>query len=113
MSLLVALALAAAPAKPLNEDQAFDLVFRAVHQLYPRESLECFALMTEETSRTAFEIAVREDHKRKCGGDPGVMPVRVRFKVGRSPVKLWVYDLLHDAYRPCPLSRRGPRCPAD
>jgi len=113
VSLLVAIALAATPPRPLTEDQAFDIVFKVVHQLYPGESIECFALMTEESSRTAFEIAVRENHKRKCGGDPGVMPVRVRFKVGRSPARLWVYDVLNDKYRPCQLSGRGPRCPKD
>ena len=101
----------AAAAPPLTEDQATDLVFKAVHQLYPRESIECFAVMTEKSSRSTFEFAVREDHKRKCGGDPGVMPVRNRFKVARSPVKLWIYDTLQDAYRPCSLSKRGPRCP--
>ena len=113
MSLLVAVALAATPARLLTEDEAFDLIFKAVHQLYPRESIECFALMTEESSRTAIEIAVRENHKRKCGGDPGVMPVRVRFKVGRSPARLWVYDVLTDKYRPCQLTGRTPRCPKD
>jgi hypothetical protein len=112
--LALALGSAAAPAsRPLTEDQAFDLVFKAIHQLYPDEPPSCFALMTEEKSRTTFDIAVREDHKKQCGGDPGVMPVRVRLRVGRRPVRLWVYDLLNDAYRPCRLSRSlKPTCPS-
>jgi hypothetical protein len=109
----VALASAAAPARPITEPQATDLVFKAVHQLYPRESLRCFAAMTEESSRRAFDIAGRENHKRGCGGDPGVMPVRDRFRVGRSPVSLSIYDVVNDAYRPCRLTARGPRCPKD
>jgi hypothetical protein len=110
----IALASATAPAQsPIAEAQALDLVFKAVHQLYPRESLRCFSLVTEESSRRTFDIAVRENHKRRCGGDPGVMPVRDRFKVGRSPVSLSIYDVVSDAYRPCRLSARGARCPTN
>jgi hypothetical protein len=115
LSVLVAIALAsaAAPQRPLSEAQATDLVLKAVRQLYPKESLRCFAVMTEESSRGSFGIAVREDHKPGCGGDPGVMPVRDRFKVGRAPVSLSIYDVSTDAYQPCRLSARGPRCPTE
>jgi len=60
MSLLLALALsaAAAPAgRAISEDEAIDVVFKAVHQVYPSEALQCFSLMTEDISPHAFEIA--------------------------------------------------------
>jgi hypothetical protein len=115
LSVLIAIALASAAAarRPFSEDQAIDLVFKAVRQLYPGEPVRCFAVMTEESSRRTFDIAVRENHQRGCGGDPGVMPVRDRFKVGRAPVSLSIYDVSTDVYRPCRLSERGPRCPTD
>ena len=111
--LAIALGSAAAPAaRPMSEDQATTLVFRAVRQLNPTESIECFSLLTEERSRTSFDIAVYEKHNRRCGGDPQVMHVRDRFRVGRSPAKLWIYDLSSDGYRPCRLvNARLPRCP--
>jgi hypothetical protein len=113
-AIAVLVALGSAPASAAtSEAQAVDLVFKAVHALYPREPLRCFSVMTEQSSRRAFELAVRENHKRGWGGDPGVMPVRDRFRVGRSPVSLAIYDIARDAYRPCRLSLRGPRCPKD
>jgi len=112
LNLVLAIALAAAPiSHPLNEDQASKLVFKALPQLYPNESVRCFSVMTEERSRAAFDFAVREIHNRRCVGDPGVMPVRDRFRVGRSPARLWIYDLFNDKYRPCQLSAtKPPKC---
>jgi hypothetical protein len=111
--LAIALGSAAVPVShSLSEDQATSLVFKAVRQGYPRESLQCFSLLTEERSRTSFDIAVYEKHDRRCGGDPEVMHVRARFRVGRSPVSLRIYDPINDAYRPCRLSKAMlPRCP--
>jgi len=98
----------------VHENQAVDLVFKAMRQLYPAESLQCFNVVTEKSSRTAFEIAVYEKHSRRCGGDPEVMHVRDRFRVDRSPIGLSIYDLLNDAYRPCRLSKSlKPTCPED
>jgi hypothetical protein len=108
---LAAAALAAAPARPISEYGAVDLVFKAIEQRYPTESIRCFSLLTEERSRTAFEIAVYEKHDRRCGGDPEVMHVRDRFRVGRSPLRLWVSDL-EGNFRACRLlPGRRPQCP--
>src|SRR3954463_5145153 len=91
-------------AAPLSENQATDLVFKAVHQAYPRESLRCFSLMTEARTRRQFDIAVRENHGGRCGGDPDTMPVRDRFRVSRWPVRLARWNALDDTYRPCRLT---------
>jgi hypothetical protein len=113
LSLLFAVALgsAAAPAQATAEDRALDLVAEAMRQIYPAEAPRCFSLETEERSRKAFGIAVRENHKRGCGGDAGVMPVRDRFRVDRSPIKLWRLDPVQDTYLPCRLVHGRPICP--
>lgn len=113
VAILLAFAPAPAPAAAATTElQAVDLVFKAIHRLYPREPLHCFIVVTEDSSRRTFELAVRENHKRGCGGDPGVMPVRDRFRVTRSPLGLWRWDAPGDTYRRCQLSRAiSPTCP--
>jgi hypothetical protein len=109
--LLAAVLLAAAP---LSEDQSIDLVAKAMHQLSPKQPLGCLAFQTEESSRRQFEIAVREKHGGRCRGDPEIMPVIERFRVFRSPVRLWRWDPVNDSYRRCRLTAaRRPICPAD
>jgi hypothetical protein len=110
VTLLLAAALLAAP---LSESQADDLVFRAIHQIYPGESLRCFSLVTEDRSRTRFGVAVYEKHSRRCGGDPAVTPVRDRFRVSRSPVTLSRWDAVNDTYTRCrPNAASKPACPS-
>jgi len=107
----MAVASAAVHSSLANEHQAVDLVFRATHQLYPKESLRCFSLLTEETTRRRFEIAVYEKHNRRCGGDPNVMNVRDRFRVDRLPIRLWRYDVGEGKYLRCRVTRPSPACP--
>jgi len=95
----------AAPQAPIGEDQAIDIVARAMPGLGWGQRLSCLSYMVEERSRQRFDIAVREKHDKQCGGDPSVMPVVERFRVARSPVKLWRYDVVGDRYQPCQLSR--------
>jgi hypothetical protein len=110
MTLLLATALLAAA--PLSEKQAIDLVSKAMHQVRPGQSPACFAYQTEESSRSQFGIAVREVHNRRCGGDPAIMQVTERFRVGRSPARLWRWDVTDDSYLPCRLTAaRRPLCP--
>jgi hypothetical protein len=109
MTLLLATLLAAAP---LSENQAIDLVAKAMHELRPKQSAACFAYQTEESSRRQFGIAVREIHNRRCGGDPAIEQVTERFRVGRSPSRLWRWDVTNDSYLPCRLTTaRRPVCP--
>jgi hypothetical protein len=95
----------AAPQAPIGEDQAIDLVARAMPRLGWGQKLSCLSYMVEERSIRSFDIAVREKHDKRCGGDPNVMPVVERFRVARSRVKLWRYDVVGDRYLPCQLNR--------
>jgi len=117
MILLVAIVLgiAAVPTgQPVSETQAIELVTNSVHATYSGEPLHCFSFMIEEQSQASFEIAVRENQTRGCGGDPGVAPVRDRFRVDRVPVRLWIYAVSEDAYLPCSVTDDlQPRCPHD
>lgn len=115
MSLLLAIALvmeAASPGHAITEDQAIDRVVpNAMRYLYPNEPLQCFSFMVEDSSPKTFDIVVRETHKRDCGGDPDVMPVRDRFRVGRLPLNLWRYDPVEDMYLRCNLAHGRTTCP--
>jgi hypothetical protein len=103
--------LAAAPASAaVSEDQAIQLVARAMTRI-DKVPARCLAYDTESQTRRTFEIAVRETHARGCGGDPDVMPVIERFRVGRSPTQLWRYDVTNDSYVRCRVSRTRPACP--
>ena len=108
--LAAAVILAAAPASAaVSEDQAIRLVANAMQRIRPVPA-RCLAYDTENQTRRSFEIAVRETHVRGCGGDPDVMPVIERFRVGRSPVQLWRYDVTNDSYVRCRVAR-APTCP--
>ena len=105
---------AGAPASAkLPESQAIEIVSEAVRQVNPgAPPKRCLAYQIEDRSHRAFDIAVRERHGGSCLGDPGVMPVIERFRVTRSPVKLWHFDIVNDMYRACRLTRDlQPTCP--
>ena len=52
----------------------------------------------EVQERYYFDLAIREHHSAKCGGDPHVSPVVDRFRLYRnSDVLLW-YDSAEDRY---------------
>jgi hypothetical protein len=104
------LSLVAVPAPALaavTEDQAIDLVARAMRRLHPEERPQCLSFITEEKSPKAFEIAVAENHKLGCGGDPGALTTIERFRVTRSPAGLWRWDAPADTYRRCRLPSSG------
>ena len=90
---------------PLSEDRAVMLTSKAMETLGPAARNGCLAYEIEDSSPARFDIAVREIHDQRCGGDPAVMPVIERFRVGRSPLKLWRYDVVGDRYLPCRLTR--------
>ena len=81
------------------------LTAKAMERLGPAAAKGCLAYEIEDSSSGRFDIAVREVHDERCGGDPAVMPVIERFRIARSPVKLWRYDVIEDRYRPCRLTR--------
>ena len=86
---------------PLTEDAALNLLLRTLehdHVYAKRISLDCVTFETEETTRIYFEIALREKHDTKCGGDPETSPVIDRYRVNRSSGKIELYDAAADRW---------------
>ncbi|HEY6071406.1 MAG TPA: hypothetical protein VIU85_08545, partial [Chthoniobacterales bacterium] len=62
----------------LNEDAALKVLIKTIkhdHIYDKRISLNCVTFDTEETTRIYFQVALREKHDKKCGGDPDTSPV--------------------------------------
>jgi hypothetical protein len=96
------------PAGGLNEDAALNLLLRTLtrdHVYAKRISLDCVTFDTEETTRIYFEIALREKHDAKCGGDPDTSPVVDRYRVHRASGKIELYATATDSWQPYNPSR--------
>jgi hypothetical protein len=94
---------AAPNARGLNEDAAINALLRALqrdHVYDKRISLDCVTFDTDNTTRTYFEIALREKHNKKCGGDPETSPVVDRYRVNRASGKIELYDSANDSWKP-------------
>jgi len=90
-------------ARPLTEDAALNLLLRKLehdHVYAKRISLDCVSFETEETTRIYFEVAVREKHNAKCGGDPETSPVIDRYRVNRASGKIEWNDAVNDTWLP-------------
>jgi len=88
---------------PLTEDAALNLLLRTLehdHVYAKRISLDCVTFDTEETTRIYFQIALREKHDTKCGGDPETSPVIDRYRVNRASGKIELYDAAADNWQP-------------
>ena len=88
---------------PLNEDEALNVLVHTLqrdHVYDKRISLDCITFDTEETTRTYFEIALRENHNAKCGGDPDISPVVDRYRVNRASGRIEWYEVLLDRWQP-------------
>src|SRR2546423_11911390 len=86
----------------LDEDAATNVLLRALqrdHVYDKRISLDCVMFDTENTTRTYFEIALREKHDKKCGGDPDISPIIDRYRVNRASGKIEMYDLPNDRWK--------------
>jgi len=86
---------------PLTEDAALNLLLRTLehdHVYAKRISLDCVTFDTEETTRIYFQVALREKHDAKCGGDPETSPVIDRYRVNRSSGKIEFYDAAADRW---------------
>jgi hypothetical protein len=101
---LVSTAIAeAARSRPLDEDAALALLDRTLKHdgVYKnRISLDCVIYITEETTDTYFEFALREKHNAKCGGDPEVSPIVDRYRVYRRSGKIEQYKATDDKWQP-------------
>jgi hypothetical protein len=58
----------------------------------------CLAFSTEAATATYFDIAVRETHNANCGGDSGVSPVILRYRVIRKSGGVLLFDSAHGTY---------------
>ena len=90
-------------ARALTEDAALNILLHKLehdHVYTKRISLDCVTFDTEETTRTYFQVALREKHDKKCGGDPDTSPVIDRYRVNRASGKLDWYDAASDNWQP-------------
>jgi len=104
------LAAALLAAAPLSEDKAVMLASWAMERRGPAAAKGCLAYEVEESTRTRFDIAVREIHDDRCGGDPDVMPVIERFRVTRRPAAIARYDVVNDRWLGCRMRKGKPAC---
>ena len=94
----------------MTEAAALDLLVRTIQHdnIYAKRiSLNCVSYVTEETTRTYFEIALREKHEGKCGGDPDTSPVIDRYRVNRASGKIELYDAPADRWQSYAPKRAG------
>ena len=88
---------------PLNEDEALNVLVHTLqrdHVYDKRISLDCVTFDTEETTRIYFQVALREKHNKKCGGDPDTSPVIDRYKINRASGKIEWYNPPKDSWDP-------------
>ena len=88
--------------QPLNEDAALNILLHTLqrdHAYEKRISLDCVTFDTENTTRTYFEVALREKHNAKCGGDPETSPVVDRYRINRASGKIEWYNLPEDRWK--------------
>jgi len=87
--------------KVLSENEAFDLLMQKVQSdsLYSSWiKIDCLRFFREESTKTYFDIAIREKHEGDCPGDPNTQPVVDRFRVMRSTKKILWQDFLSGDY---------------
>jgi len=88
---------------PMTEDAAINLLLdnlKRDHVYEKRISLDCVSFETEETTRIYFEVAIREKHNAKCGGDPETSPVIDRYRINRASGKLEWNDAVNETWLP-------------
>ncbi|WP_426107436.1 hypothetical protein, partial [Massilia sp. TSP1-1-2] len=93
----------ASATEKISEKQALNLL---MSELKARkiESLDCLFFMSggnppAESKATVWEFEAREVHDKRCGGDPGVAPLRDTYKIS-SAGQVWAYDVVNDSYKP-------------
>ena len=95
---------------PLTEDAALNLLLQTLkrdHVYDKRISLDCVTFDTDETTRIYFEIALREKHTAKCGGDPDTTPVVDRYRVYRASGKIEWFNPVENNLQPYNPARIG------
>jgi hypothetical protein len=80
-------------------EQAVELVASKAVPVYRSWTKpECLSFMAEGEIREDFDIAIRERHTGKCGGDPQTSPVVDRFRVPRGSGTILWYDPVNGEY---------------
>ncbi len=81
----------------ISENQALAIVIQKVKDdaLYSAwAKIECLSFYTEEISENNIDIAIRENHKDNCLGDPDTAPIVDRFRILRLTKKLLWYNFV-------------------
>jgi hypothetical protein len=89
-------------ARGLDEDAALNLLLRTLKrdQVYDKRiSLDCVTFDTEEKNNNYFEFVLRENHTKKCGGDPNVSPTVDRYRVYRASRRIERFDPVNDNWQ--------------
>ena len=91
--------LAAAPVPVDTIELAVDLVATRVVPVYRSwTKVECLGYMAEGRIDRHFDIAVREKHTGRCGGDPATAPIVDRFRVLRGTRTILWYEPANGEY---------------
>jgi hypothetical protein len=93
---------AAAP-QQVSEQQALDLLVKQL-KAHRVADLDCLGFMDESDhpangKADQWDFAAHEIHDERCGGDPGVSPVRNRYRVDATG-KVLVYNAAEADYVP-------------
>ena len=91
------------PPRQISEQQALDLLVTQL-KAHRVADLDCLSFMTESDApangkAVQWEFAAHEIHNERCGGDPGVSPVRDRYQVKASG-KILVYNAAEGEFAP-------------
>jgi cytochrome c len=89
--------------KQLSEQQALDLLVKQL-KAHRVADLECLSFMDESDhpsngKAAQWDFAAHEIHNARCGGDPGVSPVRDRYRIDAAG-KVLVYNAAETDYAP-------------
>ncbi|RFP15457.1 hypothetical protein D0T25_20330 [Duganella sp. BJB488] len=91
-----------AASKEITESQALDLLLAGLKRRKVAD-LDCLEFMAETddpavSKAEQWEFAAHEIHDKRCGGDPGVSPVRDRYQIS-SAGKVKVYDAAEGEFK--------------
>lgn len=93
---------APAPKHASSEKQALDVLITEL-KAHKIDGLDCLSFATggapAESKGKIWEFEAREIHDNRCGGDPGVAPLRDTYRVS-SEGQVSAYDVANDKYKP-------------
>jgi len=108
---MMILSLALAASAPVTKARAVTLLTDAMQRIDPTTPDFCLSFETAVSTRTRFDVTVREVHDYRCGGDPAQEVVREHFRVTRKPLAISRLDAADDRYKPCTIAKNAVTCP--